>query len=805
MSERHESSDTDSPPEKDYQRAVNDLRESLPDTALAASQWKMLQDYIDAIPDNVKLIENNTKAKFTNSGDGNDCHEVPVDKLHNLIVEAVQSNPSDKCADNFLRDILTKYVAQYLLHVNVKQLECINQYLSFNEKGVKLEVEISKSLISIIKLLVDQICDQQEPTPQQQNKDNKIKIKVVSSQTEYDISVKDVSNLQALLALVVVLKCYPRKWQQDFFWDAWLAVTIQLNQLQKDVEVFPCLWIKQIFYPERLVQSPDRVRCLIMGQDPVSNYGKKYTEDILRGGTGVAFHNTNENSGIPSITKMTDQFGLNCTGDWPIQYCTDGIVLVNMVRCIPRNSGSMTRNLFYKSWFVYSLKLAMCFGNPRKPIVIMCNTYYNNYSKQHQYNELVECIRNYNKTKRIAEILRHPAYVASDNDKNMFDKVVFASNLPVPWRNVLFYISALPNHVELDESKEKAMITRNKFTHEIEVNELHNSVVDVIKCDQLDPLFIAFIEMLLREKIPSLPSNLEHCEISKTDGLQVAFKVSQPLINLLQKVQKSEPYTKNGGGEIKIIDSSDKNSPSYKVTDQQALLALVVTSRCYPLRWRKLFFWDAWLAVTIQLGLLKKVDDNNLDYEVFPCLWMKQVFYAERLIGSPKNVRGLLLGQSPKGAKDDISYLRTATGVDISDDGTYITVSSNLQCGTSHIDQCSNGVFLANMIRCIHRNGYRLDINEYCYAWFCYTLKLVKYCAEEVVPVVLCSTPDKDYNEDDYDEDDYDYNTSHVMDDCIKYVNPKMILLAKRENKKSIKLDTVKVSRIKNNITLQFN
>ena len=156
---------------------------------------------------------------------------------------------------------------------------------------------------------------------------------------------------------MVVLKCYPREWQQYFFWDVWLAVTIQLNELQyvQVDEVFPTLWMKQIFYPEKLVKSPDRVHCLIMGQDPVST---TYNDNILRGGTGVAFHNTNENSVIRSIENMSSKYRLDCTGDWPIQYCNDGIVLVNMVRCIPKNGYSMTGYCFYNSWLVYSLKLA---------------------------------------------------------------------------------------------------------------------------------------------------------------------------------------------------------------------------------------------------------------------------------------------------------------------------------------------------------------------------------------------------------------------------------------------------------------
>ena len=37
-----------------------------------------------------------------------------------------------------------------------------------------------------------------------------------------------ITDINALLALIVVLKCYPKQWWEEFFWDAWLAVTIQM-------------------------------------------------------------------------------------------------------------------------------------------------------------------------------------------------------------------------------------------------------------------------------------------------------------------------------------------------------------------------------------------------------------------------------------------------------------------------------------------------------------------------------------------------------------------------------------------------
>ena len=134
----------------------------------------------------------------------------------------------------------------------------------------------------------------------------------------------NTTNVQAILALVIVLTCYPEEWWDEFLWDAWLAVTIQLGLLRKidgnnnpGNEVFPCLWMKQVFLTERLVGSPKKVYCLLMGQDPV--YEENTRKDIylshLRAATGIAFHNIGDRN--KSIEGMTTHYGLDCTGDWP--------------------------------------------------------------------------------------------------------------------------------------------------------------------------------------------------------------------------------------------------------------------------------------------------------------------------------------------------------------------------------------------------------------------------------------------------------------------------------------------------------
>jgi len=55
----------------------------------------------------------------------------------------------------------------------------------------------------------------------------------------------------------------------------------------------------------------------------------------------------------------------------------------------------------------------------------------------------------------------------------------------------------------------------------------------------------------------------------------------------------------------------------------------MVVVKNYPMGWWQFFFWDAWLAITIQLGLLKKIDSANPNDEIVPCQWMKQIFQVE--------------------------------------------------------------------------------------------------------------------------------------------------------------------------------
>jgi len=61
--------------------------------------------------------------------------------------------------------------------------------------------------------------------------------------------------------------------------------------------------------------------------------------------------------------------------NWPKIYCKDGLLVVNIICCIPINSETMTENPFYDAWFTYTSKISECFGkiNINIPVLVMCN------------------------------------------------------------------------------------------------------------------------------------------------------------------------------------------------------------------------------------------------------------------------------------------------------------------------------------------------------------------------------------------------------------------------------------------------
>ena len=197
----------------------------------------------------------------------------------------------------------------------------------------------------------------------------------VNVDTDLDHVIDEaITDVNALLALIIVLKCYPDKWK-DLFWDAWLAVAVQLylqGKYDNDDEVFPSLWMDSqgIFFAESQV-APKIVRCLLLGQDPVS---KNLPIHDLRKATGIAFHNIgNANS---SISNMGKYYNLDCKDDEPKEHCRNGIFIVNMIRCIFENGKSMSGNKFKEAWTAYTLKLANYFNKSEQvsKIIVFCKS-----------------------------------------------------------------------------------------------------------------------------------------------------------------------------------------------------------------------------------------------------------------------------------------------------------------------------------------------------------------------------------------------------------------------------------------------
>ena len=126
----------------------------------------------------------------------------------------------------------------------------------------------------------------------------------------------------------------------------------------------------------------------------------------------------------------------------------------------------------------------------------------------------------------------------------------------------------------------------------------------------------------------------------------------------------------------------------------------------------------------------------------------KGVFYAESLVGDPKNVQYLLLGQDPVRASSYRSNPRKATGIafhNIGDDNPSITgmKAYQLDCkGNKPEEYCEKGLLLVNMVRCIFQGSKSMEENICHLAWTAYTLKLAHYfgtCNKKYV-MVFCKS-----------------------------------------------------------------
>ena len=353
--------------------------------------WSTLVSYIQALPNNVELSDDKKNVLIRGDGGGQPV-TLSVEEAHSLIVNAGKSDPSSEVIG-----FLNSYLKENASDLSVDNLSA---QLSDKLRGVKLIVDIPDSLIEVLKAGIN---GTYKPD---QTVGNKHKVSVVlhipkpdgtiytatgSDMTkqipylkynhadQFSISFKmkdlketvfdgEVTDIQGLLALVVTLKCQPLSWRR-LLWDAWLAVAIQWNLLEDNKEVFPCQWMKQMFYADSLVALKD-VKCLLLGQDPVSTPNETTDLTDLRKATGIAFHGIgNDNS---SIEGMKEHYGINCFDDGPIDLCKSGQLLVNMIRTIGIKDWSVSNNSCRGAWIAYTLKLANFLTRKGKPVIVFC-------------------------------------------------------------------------------------------------------------------------------------------------------------------------------------------------------------------------------------------------------------------------------------------------------------------------------------------------------------------------------------------------------------------------------------------------
>ena len=395
--------------------------------------WSTVLSYIKALPDGIELTDD--KNNVVINPEAGESIVLSVEESHRLIVNAIKSVPSTETVK-----FLNEYLKENASDLSDDEIANLPEHLSIKMNGLHLTVEIPKSLTETLLAAKGGTYDPansvnehklsvvlQIPKPGQtvyeatgSNVTKQIPFLKYNNPDQFSIAFKleelnetvfegNINDVEALLALVVALKCQPTSWRR-FIWDAWLAVTIQLHLLESDKEVFPCQWMKQIFYAESLVNI-ENVRCLLLGQDPVSKPNQTIGLTDLRKATGIAFHAIgNDNS---SIEGMNEHYGLNCFDDGPIDLCKNGRLLVNMIRCIGRNDYSVSNNSCRGAWISYTLKLAHFFTNElKKPVIVFCK-----FPAALPEVYMPTACASSNLTR-----VPHPAYVR-DSDKEDCDKV----------------------------------------------------------------------------------------------------------------------------------------------------------------------------------------------------------------------------------------------------------------------------------------------------------------------------------------------------------------------------------------------
>ena len=395
--------------------------------------WSTVLSYIKALPGGIELTDD--KNNVVINPEAGESIVLSVEESQRLIVNAIKSVPSAETVE-----FLNKYLKENASDLSDDEIANLPEHLSIKMNGLHLTVKIPKSLTETLLAAKGGAYDPENSVNEHKlsvafqipklgetvykatgsNVTKQIPFLKYNNPDQFSIAFKleelnetvfegKINDVEALLALVVVLKCQPTSWRR-FIWDAWLAVTIQLHLMESDKEVFPCQWMKQIFYAESLVNI-ENVCCLLMGQDPVSKPNPTIGLTDLRKATGIAFHAIgNDNS---SIEGMNEHYGLNCFDDGPIDLCKNGRLLVNMIRCIGRNDYSVSNNSCRGAWISYTLKLAHFFTNElKKPVIIFCK-----FPAALPEVYMPTTCASSNLTR-----VPHPAYVR-DSDKEDCDKV----------------------------------------------------------------------------------------------------------------------------------------------------------------------------------------------------------------------------------------------------------------------------------------------------------------------------------------------------------------------------------------------
>lgn len=373
--------------------------------------WDQIKGCINALPDSLEVVFDDQHNGWVKSTDLQNL-KFPVENFQNLWVQLKSASVSKEFLA-YLKKELSGLNDEVLKRLSQEASE-LNKRLSVKMNEVQLQVDSPASLSKLLSKVFDQAADEAETlddspgkhhlsvkvyipefnTPPSDSDDLQEKLSQLfikslpalryqRDETLTDFSTQiarplpiieklwetlfddDVSDAQVLVALAIVVKGYPKQWREaGFFWDAWLAVTLQLGSLPEAGNLlFPCVWIKQIFEVERYLKSPDNVKLVVLGMDPVSDT-ERYGREMLCKATGVAFHGIGSDNA--SIRGMKDHYKLDCSDDNPIKYCKDGLLLVNMVRCIGENDDSLTNNSCYGAWIGYTLKMIHYFSSPER-------------------------------------------------------------------------------------------------------------------------------------------------------------------------------------------------------------------------------------------------------------------------------------------------------------------------------------------------------------------------------------------------------------------------------------------------------